>query len=497
MTKGPHRLVLDHYIDTASEGALTGAGDNWTQKAVDLDTLGAALKKAAEQAELRIGEQTLTGPAVRASMEESAASLALKSQQLQAAGTALTHVGQQLADTRESRDSLADLGAKPSPYQPPAGTPGVEPTSEELQAQADASQARSNERSAWQTQYDKQEAKSLALTKEMDAAFLAAIPPMKEIHGQEDPTEPPPSLPSGPSGPYLPGTQAPPATGGGAGGGGGTGGGGGGGGKDASVFVGAHPADNGGGNGNGVNHPTPTTTVTTQPITGGPSTHPPLVHTEGPTSTVTGTSQNGITPTGGQVPTPVTGGGGSTPGSVSTAAAFGAAGGAGAMSGGAIRPGAAPTATTRGTGPVRAIGSTGKAGSPGALSRSAGSAGSPASRSAAGRGAGTGSTAGRGATGGAGGAGRGAPGSSTATRGSAGGRGGTGAGSAKGAANGSTGSRSGGRGAGGARTGGAGAGAGAGRGGRKGEREQTTDRDSLVYDQDWLGDDDVAPGVLD
>ena len=29
------------------------------------------------------------------------------------------------------------------------------------------------------------------------------------------------------------------------------------------------------------------------------------------------------------------------------------------------------------------------------------------------------------------------------------------------------------------------------------EDEKTNERDSLVYDQDWLGDDDVAPGVLD
>ena len=46
----------------------------------------------------------------------------------------------------------------------------------------------------------------------MDAAFLGAIPPMKAIHGQDDPTEPPPNVPSGPGGPYLPGTQAPPVT---------------------------------------------------------------------------------------------------------------------------------------------------------------------------------------------------------------------------------------------------------------------------------------------
>jgi hypothetical protein len=41
------------------------------------------------------------------------------------------------------------------------------------------------------------------------------------------------------------------------------------------------------------------------------------------------------------------------------------------------------------------------------------------------------------------------------------------------------------------------AGSASGRGGRKGDRDRATDRDSLVYEQDWLGDDDVAPGVLD
>ena len=167
MTKGPRRLVLDQYLDSATEGVIKNAGRDWARKADDLQELGEALKQAAAQAELRIGEQTLTGPALRAAMEESSGSMLTKSAQLRAAGEALRQVGQQIADTRDSRDSLADLGPKPSPYQAPPGTPGVEKTPEEIQAQADASQARQNERSAWQSQYDQQEAKSLALTKEL------------------------------------------------------------------------------------------------------------------------------------------------------------------------------------------------------------------------------------------------------------------------------------------------------------------------------------------
>ncbi|MCW2736790.1 hypothetical protein [Nocardioides sp.] len=476
MTKGPRRLVLDQYLDSAAEGAIKGAGHDWKNKADDLRALGDALKQAAQQAELRIGEQTLTGPALRASMEQSSTSMITKAEQLRAAGEALTQVGQQIADTRDSRDALADLGAKPSPYQAPAGTPGVEPTAEEIQAQADASQARQSERSAWQTQYDKQEAKSLALTKEMDAAFLGAIPPMKEIHGQKDPTEPPPNVPSGPGGTYLPGTQAPPVTGGGNNGGNDGGG-------LKPTFDGGKDdggKDDGGRDDGGKDKP-PTTTTPPPPTvvietgTLTPPEHPTHVNTEGPTTTVTGTSQNGVTyqPTGPSVSAAPSAGVSSA--GVS-AAALGAAGGAGGMAAGAVRPGSMGAASTSGSAPVRAIGSTGRAGSPGALSRSAGSSaagrsasstGSPASRSAGsatGRGASTGSSAGRGGAG------------------------------SRGAGTGSS-SRSGGRGSSGAR--GSGTGTSGTRGGRKGERDKTTDRDSLVYDQDWLGDDDVAPGVLD
>ena len=128
MTKGPRRLVLDQYLDSAAPGVVRNAGRDWKDKADDLQELGEALRKAAAQAELRIGEQTLTGPALRAGMEESAVSMLAKSEQLRTAGEALRQVGQQLADTRDVRDALADLGEKPPPYQAPPGTPGVELT---------------------------------------------------------------------------------------------------------------------------------------------------------------------------------------------------------------------------------------------------------------------------------------------------------------------------------------------------------------------------------
>lgn len=475
MTKGPNRIVLDQYLDTASEGRIKGAGISWKSKAKDLKTLGDALGRAAQQAELRIGEQTLTGPALRAGMEKSSQSLITKSEQLHAAGEALSQVGAQLSDARDQRDALTDLGEKPRVYQAPAGTPGVEPTPEEIQAQAAASQARQNERSAWQSEYDKQEARSLALTREMDAAFLGAIPPMKEIHGEKDPTEPPPNVPSGPGGTYLPGTQAPPATGGGGGGNTGSG-------VTGGLISVGNDGDSDGNGGKDKPTPpvitTPPTTINETPTTTTTPTTPTHVSTESPTSTVTGTSQNGIAyqPSGAQASAPT----GATLGSPgATAAALGAAGGAGGLAAGAVRPGAVPSSASGST-PVRAIGSTGRAGSAGALSRSA-AAGSSAARSAAT----TGSPASRSA---GSAAGRGAAAGGAAGRGGAGSRG---------AAGSTSGSRSGARGSSGARGAGAGAGSTGGRSGRKGERDRTTDRDSLVYDQDWLGDDDVAPGVLD
>ncbi|RYC00839.1 hypothetical protein EUA07_12590, partial [Nocardioides ganghwensis] len=401
MTKGPNRINLDTYLDSALGGHVQVVGRDWKRKAQDLQTLSDALKLAAAQAELRIGEQTLTGPALRAGMEKSSTSMSEKADTLRAAGEALVTVGQQINDTKDARDAMADLGPKPAAYQAPAGTPGVEPTPEELQAQAQAAQARQNERNAWQTQYDRQEARSLALTKELDAAFLGAIPPMKEIHGQDDPTEPTDDVPSRPGGPYLPGTQAPPTTGGGAGGGS----------KNAQGFH----LDSWTPSGTEVTTTTTTTTNPPQPITTPPITHPtyptqpitvPTVPTE--TTTVGGSQQSGVTYQGPQVSAPTSSGGAGGAGGAGgmNAAAFGAAGAAGGASG--MMGGGRAASASAGSAPTRPIGATGRSGSAGALSRTpAASSGSPAARSGT-----AGSPTSRGSAGSAGSAGaRGAAGS--------------------------------------------------------------------------------------
>ena len=473
MPKGPNRLILDRYLDTAQEGTLTGSGSDWKKKADALRVLADAMMAGAEQAELRIGEQTLTGPALRKGMEDSATSMADKSDQLRAAGDALVQVGTQIGDTREARDSMKDLGEKPSPYQPPAGTPGVPLTPDEINAQAAASQARQGERASWQDAFDKQEARALALTRQMDSAFLGAIPPMKAIHGQEDPTEPPPNVPSGPGGPLLPGTRVP--TGGGGGGGG--------------VLGPSDPKDP---------HnpeprepeprepeprepeprePEPREPEPKEPIPRGPiPTEPtPKDPSLPPTTNVTGTSQTGVTYNPGGAHRLDAGLGLREPGHVDRCRHGCCRHGrrCGCRRHGRRCPRRQCSRRPR-TQRVR----------PGARHRRDGSLGQrqrPLPRRECRE---RGRTADR--------SGQRLRHASRCSwqrrrswRRSRSWRRGAGA----------AGSRSGGsRGAGARSAAGSAAG---GRGGRKGDREQTTDRDSLVYDQDWLGDDDVAPGVLD
>ncbi len=141
-------------------------------------------------------------------------------------------------------------------------------------------------------------------------------------------------------------------------------------------------------------------------------------------------------------------------GGIAGAVGGGVAGGAIGM-GGALRGGGA--AAPAGAG--RAIGSSSRSGATGALGRS-GAAGSTPGRPGSGaRGAGAGAT-GRGATG------RG----SGAAAGARGGKGGAGRGGAGGAG---------------------------GRGGRRNQDEKKSQVDAMLDDQDWVDDEDAAPGLID
>ena len=308
----------------------------------------------------------------------------------------------------------------------------------------------------------------------MDAAFLAAIPPMKDIHGQQDPTEPPPDVPSGPGGPYLPGTQAPAPTGGGSGDGD----------KDTGRLDEGGPATADGKDDDRRqaqaahhhhrhHHPPDAGRDAHHAHAARPHRGPDLhghrhlaERHDLPADRIPGLSsaeqrRRLVRRRLGRRPRCCRWRGRHGRRRDPTGFASPAAHRAAPHPCG---PSARQVARrTPARCPVRPLP---------ARTASAASAGrrqprlAQAARSRAGRGA---SAGGRGAADGRHRWSR--LGSAVAAR------------------------RSGGRGASGARS--AGAGTGGSRGGRKGEREQTTDRDSLVYDQDWLGDDDVAPGVLD
>lgn len=511
MTDGPERARLRTYLTGAKDEASDAAGDNWRFCGIVLQDTAEALRRGARK--IREGEgdgqegglSGMMADALLAAFEASSTSMEEKGTRLVGGGDALKDTARVMANARTAEAGMADLQQPPA-YTPPTPVPGVQPTPQEIHAEAGKRQAANQEMAAYNAARAQQEAAAAQWTQKLDAVFLGSIPPMKAIHGQPDPTEPPPSVPTSPTGPTVPTTPGTPGTPG-----------------TPTTPSTPDPTDPDKPDPDRPDpdkpekpdpekpeKPDPIDPEKPDPIDQQPPrdpitmpTHPthPTHPTDvpGPTSTVAGASQSGVTynPTAGQAPAAVPTGGSS--GGIN-AAALGAAGAAGGASGmvGGIRAGSAPAPA--GSSPARPIGATGRSASAGALSRAAGAPGSAAARagtagSPASRGAAAGSSAARGA-GSASARAAGAAGA-RGTGSAAGSAGGRAAGSAggRGAAQGSTsGSRSGGRGSSATR---GGAGAASGRGGRKGDRDQATDRDSLVYEQDWLGDDDVAPSVLD
>lgn len=501
MTDGVERARLRTYLTGAQAETSDLAGDNWRHCGYILAETAEALRKGATQ--IRDGEgdgqdgglSGMMADALLAAFEDSSSSMEEKGTRLVGGGDALKDAARVMSNAKTAEAGMADLQQPPA-YTAPTPLPGLPPTPKEIQAEANKRHAANQEMSAYNTARAQQEAAAAQWTQKLDAVFLGSIPPMQAIHGQPDPTEPPPSVPSSPSSPSLPPTGP----------------------RTPGVPDPTDPRDPKDPDKDPdkdrdkdpdkpdpvdpekpekPEKPDPVDPEKPDPVDPQPPRNPittpthPIHQVPGETSTIGGSSQSGVTynPSAGQAPAgPSTGG---SAGGMNAAAmgAAGAAGGASGMAGG-IRAGAAPAPA--GSSPARPIGATGRSGSAGALSRPASASGSAAARAGT---AGSPAARGAGSAGARGAGSAGARGAGSAGARGAGSAGGRGAGSAGGRSAGSgTGSRSGGRGSTGAR----GAAGGAnGRGGRKGDDDQAADRDSLVYEQDWLGDDDVAPGVLD
>lgn len=466
---GPQRARLERYFDGAEEGSIDQGGRDWQLSAMVLETIGRALDLESQNTEV-FGTDSETGRAMTAAFAKSGRSMSEKSRVLKDGGLALSRTAQAMRDVRSVKDSpaMADLGSAPPPYASPPGIPGVQPTPQEMDAQARAADRRAGERADHAAAVDRQEAAAAEQVRKMDQAFLDAIPYMRAIHGMPDPTEP----------------KAPSAGGSAAGGPTGSSVARGSSGSSAGSGSGRASATSGGAGGTPVHGEAPYDPPTLTP-------HPTPHHA--PQSPVpAGASADALPPAGGPSPSvpgsadagagqsPAAGAAPDDPAGATLGVGAGVGGGlaAGALGGGLLKGGLGAAATSgtasRPATGARAIGSTARAATSGALGRGGATSGATrgATSGATGRAASAGSTAGRG---------------TPAGRGTAAGRGAAAGSTSRGVAARSAGSAGGRRGA-------------YGIGGSRGDKrdpEHQEQRDSMVFEQDWLDDEGAGAGVLD
>jgi hypothetical protein len=217
MTDGVERARLRTYLTGAQHEATDVAGDNWRFCGTVLADTAYALRRGATQ--IRDGEgegqdgglSGMMADALLAAFEASSTSMEDKGTRLVGGGDALKDTARVMSNAKTAEAGMADLQQPPA-YTAPTPVPGVQPTPQEIQAEANKRQAANQEMAAYNTARAQQEAAAAQWTQKLDAVFLGSIPPMKAIHGQPDPTEPPPSVPGSPSGPSLPTTPSTPGT---------------------------------------------------------------------------------------------------------------------------------------------------------------------------------------------------------------------------------------------------------------------------------------------
>ncbi len=433
MATGPQRARLDRALSGAAAESISRHAREWERCQGILQQIGFALTAASPEVKQKIGGRT--GPAVDAAFTRSARSMGAKGAELLEGARALSDAADAITAAKAEQARLQNSPlTQPPAYRPPVGPP----TEADIQAESQNRQAHADYAAA----YADQESRARQQADAMDRVFGHSTETMKTIHGERDPE------PAGSSG-------------GGVGGGSGGGVGGGSGGSVPSGGGGPRPT---GGPGH---HP------------GNPGPHPGPGYVPGNPGGSPGGSPGGIPggPQGGggydPVSTPATGGTpggsvgvpGSTPGgSISAGTGLGLAGAAcGGVAGGLLGTGVAaggirgggltPVVTNPGTaaGGVRGIGTTARTGATGALGRSGG-VGAVSSGSGSGSRSGSSSALGR-------------RGTTSGSRGAAGGRG--------------TGSVA------------------SGRGGRGKDDEKRRKRDAFDTGDEWVEDEETAPGVLD
>ncbi|KRF35275.1 hypothetical protein [Nocardioides sp. Soil805] len=500
-----YRDRLQAVLASADDESISQASNNWSTRATVVDDLADGLRSHGRTIDSEIEGQA--GAAMVAKFNEISEKLHLAADDLRKGSGALGAAQGAAYQAIAARNGIQLSSPMNQPPTKPEGPlPGQQPT----EAQSTAMGQYNSQMTQYLQNEQMYEDNAHKALQAMDKEYEAQAQVMKEIHGEPDPVDSP-TTPGGstpPSSPVVPpGTPGTPT-------------------RNPDVPDIRDPE---------VRDPEirdpeirdpeirdpeirdpeirdpeirePQPPITTLP----PTNHPPHVPTFHPGTNVVGGTDGGFdyspgSSPGGYTPSAPGGSGGGGLGSAGMAAG-GVAGGAAGAAG--LR-GAAPAPQLRSAG-VKGIGATTRSSGPGSLSRgsaagarstgsasrgssvggSRGAAGAKgASRTAAGAGSRSGTKAGgiKGATS-RGAAGR--SGASAAGKGSTTGSKGTTKGTAKNAAK----AAGQGKGRGLFRRGSNGSASG-GRGGKKND-ERSEQRDALVYEQDWLGDESAGTGVLD
>jgi len=467
-----YRDSLIQAMDSADHDGIVGAAEEWRLSSDLLAKVSERVRSSGTKIKSEIEGEA--GEAMVAKFTAISDKLDLDATSMMQGSEALGIAADTALEAIKTRNGIQQSGPmNQMPTKPEGPLPGAPPTPKQTQDlatyNAGVAQYEANEQAA--------ETKAQIALQQLDKGYGDAALAMKEIHGIPDPEEPSsPTNPAGPgttppvSGPRVPTNDDP---------------------RDPVEPRDDDPRDP-------VDPPDPHDPDDPRdpvdprdprdPVDPRDPEDPrvPITNVRGGTDG--GTSYHGVNAGGSSSA-------GSTSAGVGGAAAAGVAGaglGAGMLKGGAI----SGSVKAPSTGSVRGIGAGGRAGGPSSLGRGATASGSAA------RGASSGTRAG-GASRSAGASGRAGAAGASGAKGSAA-KGGARGGAAKGGAGragaaGSTGGKGTGKGAskgkGLFRRGANGSTAG-GRSNKK-DDERGTERDSLVYEQDWLGEDTAAPGVLD
>lgn len=451
---GPEETRLIRALTGAEPGRAGGGAREWDNCATMLDRVASRLETTAMP--IPIGEAgAQTAEAMNAAFGRSAAAMRQRAERLREGHQALVRAETVMEDARREYERLGAEGTGPTK---PSGF--ADPQSE---AALNAEARYAAEHAAFVAEQERRERVAKQWADQMDVVFVESADKMREIHGEPPPPPPPLNYDGEHGGIRSPKAGHVPIDGnrhhdGDSGNNGND--------DDKNNDNGNDDdsTDNGTDNGNGNDNGNDDGNGLPQ----GPTTLTPL----DPTTP-------GINPTGNGGVSPSTGLG---VGGAAGGAVAGGLLGAGLTAGG-IR-GGAPVVASPGTAAsgVRGVGATSRTGASSTLGRAGATApGAGGSPTRAGAGAGR---AGAGAGRAGAGAGRGGAASG---RGGAGARGGAGGAGGRGSAGGRSGAAA--RGAGGA-------GAGAGRGRGKDDEKRGKD-DIFEAPEDWVGEDEAAPAILD